>query len=312
MGAAEPPYASLGHVLFMSRSLVIARVGRTSLHRSWIDSTKRRDWDLYLCPYEEIASQTDLECQVGEVIPGPKWTGLTKLLNSWSGWHDYDQIWMPDDDIFAAQDGITKRFDIGRALDFHLFAPALHEASYFAHFIAMRNTSFFARRVGFVEIMIPCFRRTTLQELLPTFELSTTGWGFGLDSAWPKILGYQHLGIIDGVSVVHTRPVGTFKQPELRNRVMQESDDILAHFGCRQRMVTFAGIGADMCEVNLTPEALLMQLVRGWQHLFDGCPEALRWLFDQQRCLLSDSSYPTSGLPTSPESRAKSGSEGSN
>src|SRR5436305_921107 len=37
-----------------------------------------------------------------------------------------------------------------------------------------------------------------------------------------------------------------------------------------------------MCEVKLTPEALLMQLVRRWQYLFDGCPEALRRLFDQQ------------------------------
>ena len=156
----------------MSRSLVIARVGRKSLHRCWIDAAKPREWDLYLCPFEEIGPQHDLDCQIGDVIPGPKWAGLNKLLNAWSGWRDYDQIWLPDDDILAGQDAITTMFEVGRALDFHLFAPALHEASHYGHFIAMRNASFFARRVGFLEIIIPCLRRTTLEELLPTFDLS--------------------------------------------------------------------------------------------------------------------------------------------
>jgi hypothetical protein len=291
----------------MSRSLVIARVGRKSLHRCWIDAGKPREWDLYLCPFEEIAPQSDLDCQVGDVIPGPKWTGLTTLLNTWSGWRDYDQVWLPDDDIFAGQDAITAMFDVGRALDLHLFAPALHETSYYAHFIGMKNASFFARRVGFVEIMIPCFRRTALEEVLHTFPLSETGWGFGLDSAWPKLLGYENLGIIDGVSVLHTRPIGGFKD-ELSRRVMQESDDIMAKFECGQRLVTFAGIGPDLRDVSLTPEALLVKLVRGWQYLFDGSPNILRWLFDQQQGLLSPSPYPISGLPASAGPRTKSGS----
>jgi hypothetical protein len=89
---------------------------------------------------------------------------------------------------------------------------------------------------------------------------------------------------------------------------MQESDDILAKFECGQRMVTFAGIGPDLREASITPEELLVELVRGWQYLFEGCPNALRWLFDQQQCLFSASPYPVSGLPTSPGSRAKSGS----
>ena len=292
----------------MSRSLVIVRVGRKSLHRCWIDAGTPRDWDLFLCPFEEIGPQDDVDCQIGDVLPGPKWTGLTQLLNTWSGWRDYDQVWLPDDDILAGQDAITKMFEVGRALDFHLFAPALHETSHYSHFIGMRNSSFFARRVGFVEIMIPCFRRTTLEELLPTFALSATGWGFGLDGAWPKILGYEHLGILDGVPVVHTRPIGGFDDPDLTRRVKQESDDILAKFECGQRMVTFAGIGPDLQEASLTPEELLVQLVRGWQYLLDGSPNTLRWLVDQQQCLSSPSPYPIYGLPANPRARAKSGS----
>ena len=40
-------------------------------------------------------------------------------------------------------------------------SPSLHETSHYAHFVAMRNPSFFARRVGFIEIMVPCLRRTS-------------------------------------------------------------------------------------------------------------------------------------------------------
>ncbi|MFC7543874.1 hypothetical protein ACFQU2_36650 [Siccirubricoccus deserti] len=107
----------------MRKNLVLARVGRNSLHRSWIDASKPRDWDLRLCPFQEIAPQDDLDCIQGEVIPGPKWTGLRQLLNSWDGWRNYEQIWLPDDDILASQDAIGAMFDAARRLDFKLFAP---------------------------------------------------------------------------------------------------------------------------------------------------------------------------------------------
>ena len=155
----------------MGRDLVIARVGRNSLHRSWIDEGKPRGWDLYLCPFQEIPPQTGLDCAVGEVIPGAKWTGLRTLLNDWDGWREYDHIWLPDDDILASQDTISAMFQAAAALQFKLFTPALQENSYYGHYIIMRNRNFFARRVSFVEIMVPGFSRPVLEQLLPTLDL---------------------------------------------------------------------------------------------------------------------------------------------
>ncbi|GGC70584.1 hypothetical protein GCM10011504_55450 [Siccirubricoccus deserti] len=284
----------------MRKNLVLARVGRNSLHRSWIDASKPRDWDLRLCPFQEIAPQDDLDCIQGEVIPGPKWTGLRQLLNSWDGWRNYEQIWLPDDDILASQDAIGAMFDAARRLDFKLFAPGLHEASHFAHFIAMRNHRFFARRVGFVEIMVPGFSRATLEQLLPTLDLTTTGWGWGLDSLWPKLLDYRDLGIIDGAPVLHTRAVGQFRDAELGRRVLEESDRILAGNACGQRMVTFAGIGPDLQEMRLDPDALLVALVEGWQYLFRQEPRILHWIVAAQEPLSEWPSYPVAGTPVSP------------
>jgi len=282
------------------RNLIVARVGRNSLHRTWIDAGKPRDWDLFLCPFQEISPEAAQDCIRGEVIPGPKWAGLRALLNAWRGWRDYDYIWLPDDDISVTQDAISAMFDAARALDLSLFAPGLHEGSHYAHFIAMRNRSFFARRVGFVEIMVPGFSRAALETLLPTLDLSTTGWGWGLDSLWPKLLDYRNLGIIDAVPVLHTRAVGQFRDADLARRVNEESDRILKDHGCGQRMVTFAGVGPDRSDLALAPEELLVELVRGWDYLYDRDPNALGWIVGHQQPFFPLSEYPVAGSPTSP------------
>jgi hypothetical protein len=287
----------------MGRDLVLARVGRNSLHRSWIDRGKPRNWDLYLCPFQEIPCQSDLDCIEGKVIPGPKWTGLRQLLNEWSGWREYDRIWLPDDDILASQETISAMFDAARALRFDLFAPALDESSHYAHYIGMRNERFFARRVGFVEIMVPGFSRSALEHLLPTLDLSTTGWGWGLDSLWPKLLDYRNLGIIDGTPVLHTRAVGQFRDPELGRRVNEESDAILNGHGCRQQMVTFAGIGPDLRDMQLSPDELLLELVQGWRYLSEQNPKVLRWIMAHQEPFFRWPEYLASGCPTSPHPR---------
>lgn len=284
----------------MTKSLVLARVGQNSLHRCWVDPGKPRDWDLYLCPFQEIAPQTGVNCVVGDVTPGPKWTGLRQILNAWGGWRAYDYIWLPDDDIFANQDTISALFRAARSLQFHLCAPALHENSHYAHYVTMRNHSFFARRVGFVEIMVPCFKRETLEQLLPSFDLSTTGWGWGLDALWPKSLGYKDLGIIDGVSVLHTRAVGHFRDADLGRRVHEESDRILRDYDCNQQMVTFAGIGPDLREVPLSADELLSAMVSGWQYLFHRNPKVVRWITEYQQPFFEWPPYPIGGSPTSP------------
>ena len=284
----------------MAKSLVLARVGQKSLHRCWLDQDKPRDWDLYLCPFQQIPPSAAVGCIEGEVIPGPKWTGLRHVLNQWDGWRDYDYIWLPDDDIFASQDTITAMFEVARALRLQLFAPALHESSHFAHFVAMRNPRFFARRVGFVEIMVPGFSRQALEKLLPTLDLSTTGWGWGLDSLWPKILGYKDLAIIDAVPVLHTRAVGQFRDPELDHRVNAESDRILSDHACGQLMVTYSGIDKDLRDMQLSGDELLVELVRGWSYLFERDPKILQWIVAHQAPFFTWPDYPAAGSPASP------------
>ncbi len=281
----------------MSRNLVLARVGASSLHREWIDPRLPRGFDLRLVPYQAIPDQSDVDCVVGDVVPGPKWTGLREVLNTWDGWREYDAIWMPDDDIRTSQGAIDRMFEVAAGVGLDLFAPALDDASYFAHFITRQNPRFFGRWVGFVEIMIPGMSRTALERLLPTLDETETGWGWGLDSVWPKLLDYRNVGIIDGVTVTHTRPVGVMRDEDLRRRVVAESDRLLAKYDCAQTHVTFGAFGPDYQRVDLPPDRLLVDLVRGAAELIDEDPRVLGWIAEFQRAHHAPPAYPTEGTP---------------
>ena len=287
----------------MRRNLVIARVGAGSLHPEWLDPASPRNWDLRLAPYQPIPDEARRDCVVGEIVPGPKWTGIRALLNGWDGWRDYDYVWLPDDDIRTSQGTINQMFDVAAGAGLDLFAPALDDTSYFAHFITMRNTNFFGRYVGFVEIMVPGFSRQALETLLPTLAEGDTGWGWGLDSVWPKLLDYQNVAVLDGVTVSHTRPVGVMRDPDLSRRVHEESDRLLRAYGCRQEHVTFGAFGEDLRRLDLEPEELLARLVDGWRPLIDGDPRILWWLADFQRRHQDGTPYPVAGTPSSAPTR---------
>ena len=280
------------------QNLIIARAGRSSLHPTWLSASTERNWDLLLCPYQTLEPLHDnAGFTVGDVLPGPKWTGLRQLLNRWQGWREYRYIWLPDDDIFATQDTINRFFTVSEALSLDLCAPALHESSYYSHFDTMRNQRCFARRCGFVEIMAPCFSVRALAELLHTLELSPTGWGWGLDSLWPKLLGYRNIGVIDAAPVLHTRPVGAFRDAALSARVRAESDHIMATYGCGQVHTTHAALDADLDPLTEQPEALTALLADGWRYLFERNPGVLPWLVQAQRPSSGWPDYPIAGTP---------------
>jgi hypothetical protein len=281
----------------MPRGLVLARVGAGSLHPTWISGAEPRDWDLHLVPFQPVPEET-ADVVVSDVIPGPKWVGLREYLRRWDGWRDYDYVWMPDDDIAVTQATISALFEVGHRVRLDLFAPALHEASYFAHYSTMRNSSFFGRWTGFVEIMMPVFSRAALEELVPTFDLSATGWGWGLDSLWPKLLGYRNVGVIDALPVLHTRPVGQLRDVELARRVLAESDAIMERYGCHQVHTAFAAFGQDGTHLEQTPEDFFADLVRGWQPLIDRDSRILTWLVHHQQALLQPAAYPAAGTPS--------------
>lgn len=251
----------------MTRGLVVLRCGRSSLHWDWLDGPQK-NWDLILCPYQDI----DARGQAARVIPGQKWDGLARFFAEFNGWRDYDYICLPDDDIATNTHTLNAFFDFCHRFEIDLAAPALTPDSYFSHPITMKNTEFVARRTSFVEIMMPCFSRAFFQEVLPTFGLSRSGTGFGLDYLWPHMLSYEDTWIFDEPAVHHTRPVGGLRQQRLAE-LAQADLTFIRGLGIPMTPKTLGGVGHDETFLRFDAQEFGKRYHRGNAYLASHIPE---------------------------------------
>ncbi|MBP0574533.1 hypothetical protein J8J27_27890, partial [Mycobacterium tuberculosis] len=76
------------------------------------------------------------------------------------------------------------------------------------HLPYLNCPSFAVRYATAIEIMVPCLSTALLAKVLPLFAGSRSG--FGLDAIWTRQMGSNRFraGILDTVTVRHTRPVG--------------------------------------------------------------------------------------------------------
>jgi hypothetical protein len=267
------------------RNLVILRAGVRSVHLTWLGDITARDWDLFVSPYQPTAFSHEPGVVVGATIPGQKWTGLVRLLQEWPAyrhWSDYERIWLPDDDLFLPQGQINLLFELSRTLRAKLSAPALHERSFYSHIVTMRNTSFVARATNFVEVMMPCFEAATLRQLLPTLSQTTTGFGWGLDFIWPKLLGNQGIYIIDAVAALHTRPVSAARSGNQSDLALQEMHVILQPYGPPEIGRTLAGLDSALGLIAEDDPRFMGFLLRGWSYLVEPSPQLMAAILAMQ------------------------------
>jgi hypothetical protein len=241
--------------------LVIVRAGMKSLHRFLVPESGEHRWDLVVCPFQPLDGLSHGGATIIDVYPGQKWNGLRTFLNDWDGWRNYEYIWIPDDDIVALPDQVATFLFACHRLDAKLAAPALSEQSYYSHLITLTNRRFRWRQSTFVEIMMPCFRSDILSSLLHTLDLTPSGFGFGLDFLWPKLLAYSGVFIVDAAPVLHTRPVGAAKNPEALAVALGEWDRHIGAFGLKTLYKTIAGetvrgVTMDHRNPNFLPEYL--------------------------------------------------------
>jgi hypothetical protein len=268
----------------LARDLIIVRAGPRSLHPIWLDPGTPCPWDLFVCPYKELPPGVAGAAGVivGDVIAGQKWTGLRTLLNRWQGWREYRYIILADDDLFALPATWSRFFERCAHHAAKLASPALAEESYFSHCVTIRNTSFVARRVSFIEAMMPCFRADVLSDLLPTLDATASGWGWGLDVIWAHLLSYRDIFIIDETPVIHTRPVqGAYSQEQVR-QANEEMLAVLRRYAAQWVMKTLSGFDAAGIEVLDSDATFLYRLYRGYARLLDRHPGRFKEIFLMQ------------------------------
>lgn len=190
------------------RLLIIVRVGKKSIHRSWL-WTIRHMSDVALSIYDD--SDIGRDCaKFLHVCKGGKFPGISdffkenpELINQ------YDYFFLMEDDIFLPAESLLTIKKLLSRFKFSLSAPSLTESSFFTWPIAIRNNKFLFRCTDFVEVMVPIMSRDFLLRAMKAFDDNYSGWGH--EWYWRKILNETGnlAAIFDQASVCHTRPFGS-------------------------------------------------------------------------------------------------------
>ncbi|MBP2626013.1 MAG: hypothetical protein H6Q68_724 [Firmicutes bacterium] len=189
-------------------NLVIVRAGDHSLHRRWLYPAEYKNFDLAISYFGDSEGLYADDCDFYEHVKGPKFLPLYDLIiNNIDYILQYDAIWLSEDDLDCDAKTIHEMFRIFHEHELWLAQPSLTTDSYYSHAITLKKPGLLLRYTNFVEIMAPIFAKQALLQCLSTFNKSQSGWG--LELAWPKILGdpVDKIAILDAVSIRHTRQV---------------------------------------------------------------------------------------------------------
>ena len=200
-----------------SNWLLVARVGRASLHGQWLEPSGARRFDVLLshyAPRDGRRAGDVLSARPGaleEYRPGAKIRGYGALLRERRSLLErYTHVALFDDDLSVDAATLTRLFEIAEREGYRICQPSLTRDSHFSYAAFVRQRGFARRHVTYIEMMCPVFRRDALLDRAGLFEL---GLEVGIDLLWCNWddPGPRDHAIIDEVSVRHVRPVGTLK-----------------------------------------------------------------------------------------------------
>lgn len=184
---------------------VISSIGSSNLHKEWTEGVC--EFDLHLLIYDESLEENTLDTPFVSRQKGYKLKNVHKYLmdNPWI-LDKYDYFFIPDDDILMDPERINRLFHLMRQYKLRIAQPSLIH-SYFLWGHTLHDPYCKLRYTNYVEMMVPCFSKEALQKVLFTFNENETGWG--TEAHWASLINSSKtdMGIIDEISIVHTRPI---------------------------------------------------------------------------------------------------------
>ena len=169
--------------------------------------------------------------------PVPCHEGKGKFQNINAGLLDldleqFDWIILVDDDVECPEYFLDRFLYLAEAADLNICMPAHKFRSNQTFQLTVRHWASMVRTTHFVESgPITAFKRPIFRHIFPFPELK---WAWGTDIDWSESarrLGYR-IGVIDGTSIRHLRPVGGSYQIQF---AIEEAERFLAARGITRR-----------------------------------------------------------------------------
>lgn len=223
------------------RNIVIAPCGnkRQLFNQYWLQDADQKEFDLCILFYHETVEHPEVFQSADYFfhLKDYKYHMLHRLLTELKPeWLDsYDYFYFPDDDIEIDTLQINRMFALSKAMGAAISQASLSNDSFCSWPMFKQKKNSFCRFVGQIEVMAPLFERQALKRCLPSFIGNKSSWG--VDSVWPKLLGYpeDRLIVFDCVVMKHTLPVGGGElYSKLGGTPYDEWEHITQQFGAKK------------------------------------------------------------------------------
>lgn len=159
-----------------SRYLVFTSAGDNSSLRHWLRG--RRNFDIWITYYGDGAPDLN---RVADHFNRRKGGKFPNLHYAWQHWPEvfeqYEAIFVLDDDIVLSGSEISHLFRILERYELTLLQPAFSPLGQISHEFTAAKLGSFGRYVTLIELGVPLFRRSALQDFLTIYDPKVVGWG---------------------------------------------------------------------------------------------------------------------------------------
>jgi hypothetical protein len=230
------------------KNLVVGVVGDASLHRTWTNKPNP-NFDLFLAYYGEKDGQYARDAKYYDRAKGTKFIIMDQLLSK----HEdvisqYDAVFVPDDDIHMEASEIEEFFETFHQYGLWVAQPSI--IGWYSVPTVLNNPNYTLRYTNWVEIMLPCFSKKSLEICRSTFTENRTNWG--IEFLWDQLLGSpkDKIAIIDKIAAVHTRPCFFGDTYMLNNNnqqiAMKELEQLGQKHGVELQQIIYGGVPIDL------------------------------------------------------------------
>lgn len=187
------------------KNAVFVTAGKDSLHRQLLKGDA--DFDLHLLIYDGSYNKFCNDADFIACDAGYKMDMTYRYLQRHPELLEkYEYFFLLDDNIVISTEDVNRLFAMMRKYQLKIAQPSL-VMSYYTYKHTAFHPFYILRYTNFVEMMMPCFSRNALKNVLPTFE-ARVRWS-GVEIHWPVLVETNHkdIAIFDAVSAKHTRIV---------------------------------------------------------------------------------------------------------
>jgi len=171
----------------MKNNIVFSSVGDNTRFDDLFVGDKM-NYDVYIIYYgdnDEIYKKYKSKVQFIEKRKGSKFQNFKYFYDKYPNIiKNYERFFILDDDILINVEKINKMFEISKKYNLSICGPSFSEESLISHNITKHKPGRLLTYTSFVEVNVPLFSKSAIQNLMKKYDNKLIGWGIDYLAIW--------------------------------------------------------------------------------------------------------------------------------